>query len=293
MKISELYKTKKPIISFEIFPPKSTTPVESIYKTIDGLAPLHPDFISVTYGAGGSSRQNTVDIAKVVKQEYNIPVLTHLTCVGATKQSIDEILDELQEGGIQNILALRGDLPEGQSSLGDFKYASDLASYIKTRGGFDIAGACYPEKHIEAYSIEEDMKNLKHKVIAGTDMLVSQLFFDNEIFYKWCESARKEGITVPIVAGIMPITSHKQLERMVSLCGASIPAGIQTLIKAYHHNDAALREAGIAYATMQVIDLLAHGVDGIHLYTMNQPDIAKAIMANMRGITYALKTKRC
>lgn len=290
--ISALFKTKKPIISFEIFPPKSTTPVESIYKTIDGLAPLHPDFISVTYGAGGSSRQNTVDIAKVVKQEYNIPVLTHLTCVGATKQSIDEILDELEAGGISDILALRGDLPDGQGSLGDFRYASDLTGYIKERGGFDLAGACYPEKHIEAYSLKQDMQHLKQKVISGTDILISQLFFDNEVFYKWVEGARSQGIEVPIVAGIMPITSPKQLERMVSLCGASIPPEIQTLVKAYQHNDAALKEAGIIYATMQVIDLLAHGVDGIHLYTMNQPEIAKAIMANIRGITYSLKNKR-
>ncbi|MGL4736728.1 MAG: methylenetetrahydrofolate reductase [NAD(P)H] [Cellulosilyticaceae bacterium] len=290
--ISTLFDTKRPTISFEIFPPKSTTPLASIYKTIDGLAPLNPDFISVTYGAGGSSRQNTVDIAKAVKREYNIPVLTHLTCVGASKSSIDEILEALQEGDVQNVLALRGDLPDGESSLGDFRYASDLTAYIKEKGGFGVAGACYPEKHIEAYSMEEDMKHLKAKVDAGAEFLISQLFFDNELFYKWCDKARTHGIEVPIVAGIMPITSPKQLERMVSLCGASIPAGIQTLIKAYQHNDAALREAGIAYASMQVIDLLAHGVDGIHLYTMNQPDIAKAILANMRGITYALKTKR-
>lgn len=290
--ISTLFEQNKPTISFEIFPPKSTTPLESIYKTIDGLAPLNPDFISVTYGAGGSSRQNTVDIAKAVKREYNIPVLTHLTCVGASQESIDEILDALKEGDVQNILALRGDLPEGERSLDDFRYASDLTAYIKERGGFGVAGACYPEKHIEAYSLEEDMKHLKMKVDAGAEFLISQLFFDNEVFYKWCEKAREHGIEVPIVAGIMPITSPKQLERMVSLCGASIPTGIQTLIKAYQHNDAALREAGIAYATMQVIDLLAHGVDGIHLYTMNQPEIAKAILANMRGITYALKTKR-
>lgn len=290
--ISQLFEAKRPTISFEIFPPKSTTPLESIYKTIDGLAPLNPDFISVTYGAGGSSRENTVAIAKAVKKEYNIPVLTHLTCVGADRSTIDEILEALSEGNVENILALRGDLPEGQGSLGDFKYASDLTAYIKEKGGFGIAGACYPEKHIEAYSIEEDMKHLRAKVDAGAEFLISQLFFDNDLFYKWCDKARACGIEVPIVAGIMPITSPKQLERMVSLCGASIPDGIQTLIKAYQHNDTALREAGIAYATMQVIDLLAHGVDGIHLYTMNQPDLARAILANMRGITYALKTKR-
>lgn len=290
--ISEVFKVKKPVISFEIFPPKTTSSVETIYKTIDGLAPLNPDFISVTYGAGGSNRQNTVDIAEVVKKEYGISVLAHLTCVGATKQSINDILDELEQKNIRNILALRGDLPDGQNSLGDFRYASELVQHIRQRGGFDIAGACYPEKHLEAYSLEDDMIHLKHKVDVGTDALISQLFFDNERFYKWCQKVRNKGINVPIVAGIMPITSPKQLERMVSLCGATIPDSIQALIKAYHHNDAALKEAGITYATMQVIDLLAHGVDGIHLYTMNQPEVAKAIMANMRGITYALKNKR-
>ena len=291
MKISTLFNESKPIISFEIFPPKQTTSIESIYSTIDALAPLSPDFISVTYGAGGSTQGKTVQIASLLKNQYNITPLAHLTCVGGSKESMDQILDELEREGVHNILALRGDLPEG-SSLGDFSYASDLIKYIKQRDSFDVAAACYPEKHIEALTLEEDIKHLQYKVDCGAELLISQLFFDNDALYKWRENVRSQGIHTPIVAGIMPITSGKQLERMVTLCGASIPASIQNLIKAYNHNAQALKEAGIAYATMQIIDLLASGVDGIHLYTMNQADIAKRIMENIRGINYAVRTKR-
>lgn len=291
MKISTLFNDNKPIISFEIFPPKQTTSIESIYNTIDALAPLSPDFISVTYGAGGSTQGKTVQIASLLKNQYNITPLAHLTCVGGSKGSIDQILDELESEGVENILALRGDLPEG-AKLGDFNYANDLVKYIKQRNTFDIAAACYPEKHIEAMILEEDLRHLHNKVESGAEVLISQLFFDNEIFYKWKDGVRSRGIETPIVAGIMPITSSKQLERMVTLCGASIPDTIQGLVKAYNHNAQALKEAGIAYATMQIIDLLASGVDGIHLYTMNQADIAKRIMENIRGINYALKTKR-
>ena len=291
MKISTLFNESKPIISFEIFPPKQTTSIESIYSTIDALAPLSPDFISVTYGAGGSTQGKTVQIASLLKNQYNITPLAHLTCVGGSKESMDQILDELEREGVHNILALRGDLPEG-SSLGDFSYASDLIKYIKQIDSFDVAAACYPEKHIEALTLEEDIKHLQYKVDCGAELLISQLFFDNDAFYKWRENVRSQGIHTPIVAGIMPITSGKQLERMVTLCGASIPASIQNLIKAYNHNAQALKEAGIAYATMQIIDLLASGVDGIHLYTMNQADIAKRIMENIRGINYAVRTKR-
>ncbi|MDU6853033.1 MAG: methylenetetrahydrofolate reductase [NAD(P)H] [Clostridiales bacterium] len=291
MKISTLFNESKPIISFEIFPPKQTTSIESIYSTIDALAPLSPDFISVTYGAGGSTQGKTVQIASLLKNQYNITPLAHLTCVGGSKESMDQILDELEREGVHNILALRGDLPEG-SILGDFSYASDLIKYIKQRDSFDVAAACYPEKHIEALTLEEDIKHLQYKVDCGAELLISQLFFDNDAFYKWRENVRSQGIHTPIVAGIMPITSGKQLERMVTLCGAGIPASIQNLIKAYNHNAQALKEAGIAYATMQIIDLLASGVDGIHLYTMNQADIAKRIMENIRGINYAVRTKR-
>lgn len=291
MKVNEIYKDKRPTFSFEIFPPKKTGTLESIYSTIDGLASLTPDFMSVTYGAGGSSRENTLEICTEVQNNYNIPALAHLTCIGSNKTDIDEILERLKENKVKNILALRGDLV-GDNSLGDFRYASDLIGYIKERYDFGIVAGCYPEKHIEAYSLDQDIEHLKHKVSMGVDLLITQLFFDNNVFYVWLDKVRKAGINVPIVAGILPITLPNQLDRLVSLCGASVPEGVQRLIKAYHHNRAALKEAGIAYATSQIVDLLAYGVDGIHLYTMNQADTAQRIIENLRGILYSLKIKR-
>jgi methylenetetrahydrofolate reductase (NADPH) len=291
MFVKEIIEGKKPTFSFEIFPPKSGGNLESIYGTVDALASLMPDFISVTYGAGGSSRENTVEIASVIQNKYNIPTLAHLTCVGNSKDEMDYILKELDEKGVKNILALRGDLG-AESTLGDFKYASDLIAYIKNKYPFNIVGACYPEKHLEAYSISEDLRNLRTKVDRGTDMLVSQLFFDNQAFYSFNEKVKSIGIEVPVVAGIMPITSSKQIERMVSLCGATVPETVQRFVKAYGHNSMAIKEAGIAYATQQIVDLLAYGVDGIHLYTMNQADIAKRIAENIRGILYSLRVKR-
>lgn len=291
MKVNEIYRNKGPTFSFEIFPPKQTGTLESIYSTIDALASLSPDFMSVTYGAGGSSRHNTVEISSAIQNNYSITALAHLTCIGSNKEDMDEILERLHKNKIKNILALRGDLV-GEDSLGEFHHASDLIRYIKDKYDFGIVAACYPEKHIDAYSIHQDIEHLKYKVSMGTDLLVTQLFFDNNIFYTWLDKVRKVGVNVPIVAGIMPITSPSQLDRLVSLCGASVPEGVQRLIKAYHHNKAALKEAGIAYATSQIVDLLAYGVDGIHLYTMNQADIAQRISENLRGILYALKVKR-
>jgi methylenetetrahydrofolate reductase (NADPH) len=286
-----MLKVKRPTFSFEIFPPKTGGNLESIYGTVDALASLMPDFISVTYGAGGSNRENTVEIASVIQNKYNIPTLDHLTCVGSSKRQMDSTLKELNDKGIKNILALRGDL-SSEAMLGEFKYASDLITYIKDKYDFSIVAACYPEKHTEAYSISDDLKNLKVKVDNGVDMLISQLFFDNEAFYCFNEKLKNAGINTPVVAGIMPITSAKQIERIVSLCGATVPVSVQRFIKAYGHNSMAIKEAGIAYATQQIVDLLAYGVDGIHLYTMNQADIAKRIAENIRGILYSLKVKR-
>ncbi len=281
----------KPTFSFEIFPPKGKADLEGIFSTIDALASLSPDFISVTYGAGGSSRENTVEIASAIQMKYNIPALAHLTCVGSKKEDIDCILNELKEKGVENILAMRGDLNEN-AVLGDFKHASELTAYIKENYDFNVLGACYPHKHIEAYSMEEDLKFLKHKVACGSDALITQLFFDNEAFYSFHDKVRALGIEVPVIAGIMPLTSAKQVDRMISMCGATLPESVQQFVKAYGHNSLAMKEAGIIYATEQIIDLLAHGVDGIHLYTMNQPDIAKRIMENIRGILYALRVKK-
>lgn len=257
---------------------------------MDALASLDPDLISVTYGAGGTSRENTAEIASRIQRDYAIPALAHLTCVGSTREEMRATLDKLKEKGIQNILAMRGDL--GSDETKDFKYASELIKFINENYSFRIFAACYPEKHLEAYSMEEDLEHLRAKCECGVSVLISQLFFDNASFYSFRERARKLGVAAPIEAGIMPITSPTQIGRMVSMCGASVPDGVQKIIRAYGHNSMAMREAGIAYATNQIIDLLAEGVDGIHLYTMNQPDIAKRICENIRGVLYSLRVKR-
>lgn len=289
--MKNFFDIQRPTLTFEIFPPKGTADLSSIFSTVDALASLDPDLISVTYGAGGTSRVNTVEIASEIQNGYSISALAHLTCVGSAKEDVARVLSTLRDKGIKNILALRGDLVEGEA-LKDFKYASDLIEFIKSSYDFNIFAACYPEKHIEAYSMQEDIRCLKHKVDCGVDVLVSQLFFDNDFFYKFRALARESGIMVPIVAGVMPITSASQIRRMVSMCGASVPDRVQKIIKAYGHNSMAMKEAGIAYATEQIVDLLASGVDGIHLYTMNQPDIAKRISENIRGILYSLRVKR-
>lgn len=287
----DYFEQASPTMTFEIFPPKGSGNLASVFATVDALASLAPDLISVTYGAGGTSRENTVEIASQIQNNYAIPVLAHLTCAGNSKDQIDPVLRTLSGNGVKNILALRGDLAEGER-LKDFKYASDLIRYIKSRYNFRVFAACYPEKHIEASSMEEDLRCLKEKADCGVDVLISQLFFDNEFFYSFRDQARAMGIETPMVAGIMPITSASQISRMVSMCGATVPEKVQKIIKAFGHNSMAMKEAGIAYATAQIVDLLSTGVDGIHLYTMNQPDIAKRISENIRGILYSLRVKR-
>lgn len=287
----DIFSLEKPTISFEIFPPKSVANLKTVYDTVDALASLSPDLISVTYGAGGSSRGNTAVIASDIQNKYDVPALAHLTCISNTKSEMDEILKALQEKGVENILAMRGDIPQ-EATVGDFKHANELIEHIKKNYNFKVFAACYPEKHTEAYSMAEDLNYLKQKVEAGADALITQLFFDNEVFYNFMGKVRQMGIEVPVIAGIMPITAASQLERMVSMCGASIPTEIQQFVKAYGHNSMAIKEAGISYATRQIIDLLANGVDGIHIYTMNQPEVAKRIVENIRGILYALRIKR-
>lgn len=281
----------RPTLSFEIFPPKGNGDLSSIFSTVDALASLSPDLISVTYGAGGTSRENTVEIASSVQNNYGIPALAHLTCAGCDEQQMRNILEKLKSKGIRNILTLRGDLAPGET-LSDFKFASDLIRFIKKDYDFNIFAACYPEKHPEACSMEDDLCRLREKAGFGADVLISQLFFDNSVFYKFREMARSRGITAKIVAGIMPITSAAQINKMATLCGATVPDDIHQIIRAYGHNAMAMREAGIAHATKQIVDLLANGVDGIHLYTMNLPDVAKRISENIRGILFALRVKR-
>ena len=288
--MKNFFKLDKPTLSFEIFPPKGKGDLSKIFDTVDALASLDPDLISVTYGAGGTSRENTAEIASRIQNDYAIPALAHLTCIGSTREEMRATLGRLRDMGIKNILAMRGDI-DGEGTK-DFTHASDLIRFINENYKFNIFAACYPEKHIEAYSMEEDLAHLREKCWFGVDVLISQLFFDNASFYKFRDSVRKLGVSAPIEAGIMPVTSPSQISRMVTMCGASMPPAVQKIVRAYGHNSMAMREAGIAYATSQIIDLLAEGVDGIHLYTMNLPEIAKRICENIRGVLYSLRVKR-
>lgn len=282
MKISEILKTKA-TISFEIFPPKSqANDLSSIYRTIDELAQLKPDFISVTYGAGGSTKGKTVEIASKIKNEYHIESVAHLTCISSTKEEVLNICQELKENNVENILALRGDYPQDSSfdcHQLEFHYAKDLNQLISKEflDTFCLSGACYPEVHQEASCFEDDLKALKEKVDAGAEYLITQIFFDNNYYYRLVKEARKRGITVPIIAGIMPITNSKSLLHTAKMCGCSIPYQLSTMIESYYHYPEAMKEIGINYATHQIIDLITNGVDGIHIYTMNKPEIAKAI----------------
>ncbi|HHZ05329.1 MAG TPA: methylenetetrahydrofolate reductase [NAD(P)H] [Clostridiales bacterium] len=276
MKTSELFK-RKTVLSYEVFPPKPTAPVNTIYDTLDKLRELSPDFISVTYGAGGGKNNNeTLKIASEIKG-YSIESVAHLPCIGLTKKDVAEKLRELNRIGVENILALRGDIPKDGYVQGNFRYACELIEFIKTQGDFDITAACYPEGHMECRNKVEDIQNLKCKVDAGADHLITQLFFDNDYFYSFRERCQLAGIDVPIEAGIMPVLNKKQIERMASLCGATVPKKFVVMMERYENNPIAMRDAGIAYAVDQIVDLIAQGVDGIHLYTMNNPYIAQKV----------------
>lgn len=271
----------KAVMSFEIFPPKKSSSVETVYSAIDGLSDLSPDFISVTYGAGGSlNGASTVDIASLIKNKYGIESVAHLTGIYLNKSQVDSIIEQLKENNISKILVLRGDKNAELEPASDFKYASDLANYIKKNEGdnFELFGGCYPETHPQAENSQKDIDNLKIKVDSGVTHLITQLFFDNNLFYDFIEQARGAGIETPIEAGIMPVTNAAQIKRMVSMCGASIPPGLAKMIAEYGEDSKAMKDAGIAYAANQIIDLLSNGVYGIHLYTMNNPDVAHEII---------------
>lgn len=286
MKMSKLFEVKKPVFSLEVFPPKKNAGgIETIYETLDGLKDLKPDFISVTYGAGGNLADNsTCDICSIIKNKYNILPIAHLTCVNNSKSDIDVILENLKEAGVSNILALRGDINPDVPPKNDFAHADQLVAYIKSKGEFDISGACYPETHPDSEDTVSDILNLKNKVDCGAEHLISQLFFNNEDFYSFREKARLAGIKVPIEAGIMPVTNKSQVLRMATMCGASIPRKMSRLLNRFENNPKALEDAGIAYAIDQIIDLIANGVDGIHLYTMNKPYIAQRIFAAIESM---------
>lgn len=279
MKAIELFK-KQRVLSFEIFPPKPDTPIHKIYETLAELKDLSPDFISVTYGAGGSTPgASTCEICTTVQQEHGILSVAHLPCINDTKEGVREKLRQLKENGVENVLALRGDRNPNTEPKNDFRYASELVSFISEQGDFDICGACYPEGHPEAADPFEDVRHLKEKVDAGVSHLITQLFFDNRSFYRFRELTAVAGIQVPIEAGIMPVTNKKSIERMVSMCGAGIPARLSRLLARYSDDPASLKAAGLEYAIEQILDLLEHGVDGIHLYTMNNPDVARYIVS--------------
>lgn len=285
MKIESKFQKKKPVLSFEIFPPKRDKAIQNIDETLAILSELNPDFISVTFGAGGSHTDNqTVELAKRIKQQYGIDPLVHLTCLNSSKFEICELLEELKEAEIDSILALRGDKNPAVEEKQDFRYASDLVKFIRQYGDFSISGACYPECHTESKNKIEDIAYLKEKVDSGVQHLISQLFFDNNAFYSFQEHIQIAGMHVPVEAGIMPVINKAQIERMVTLCGASLPEKFSRVMHKYGDNKEALFDAGMAYAINQIVDLLAHDVDGIHIYTMNNPIVAKRICDGIKNL---------
>lgn len=268
----------KPSFSFEVFPPRKDDSIDKIYATLQDLVPLKPDFISVTYGAGGSvNSANTLDIASAIKNKHGIESIVHLPCIHQSKSQIQGILTECKRRNLRKILALRGDKVDGKPISTDFKYASDLVEFIKTQGDFEIFGACYPEKHNEAKSFVEDIHNLKIKVDCGVSTLLTQLFFDNADFYRFYEACALAKIKAKICAGIMPVANRRQILKITSLCGAKIPPKFAKILQKYENNDRAMMDAGIAYAIEQIVDLLTNDVGGIHIYTMNNPYIATRI----------------
>ncbi|MCR5304636.1 MAG: methylenetetrahydrofolate reductase [Lachnospiraceae bacterium] len=286
MKISEFYKDHKPAISFEIFPPKRDSYLKDIEPTVEILADLKPDYISITFGAGGSVADNrTIDIARLIKEKYHVEPMVHMTCLNYDKNEIDLFARQMEEYGMENVLALRGDRREGVPEKHDFKYANELTDYLVSGGhDFCIAGGCYPEGHPECQDKEKDILNLKKKVDAGDSLLISQLFFDNRFFYDFLSLARKTGINVPITPGIMPVINKAQIERMTVTCGASLPPRFRRIMDRYGDNKEGLFDAGMAYLVSQAIDLLANDVDGIHLYSMNRPDVARRLVDSLKNL---------
>ncbi len=285
MKISEILQNRKLSVSFEIFPPKQDSAYDAVIGCADELARYRPDFISVTYGAGGGTSANTVKIASHI-QETGITPLAHLTCLSSTKREVADIIGEMKKRGIENVLALRGDRPKDPSIAvpGDYTYAADLVRDIVAAGDFCVGGACYPEGHPESHNKDRDLDNLKIKVDEGLSFLTTQMFFDNNMLYSFLYRAQAKGITVPVLAGIMPVTNGAQLKRMVELSNAYLPPKFLALVDRFGEDGDAMKQAGIAYATEQIIDLITNGVRGIHIYAMNKPDVIAKIMDNISEI---------
>ena len=284
MKTTEFFKDGQ-VFSFEVFPPKPTSDISVIYKALDGLSEMNPDFISVTFGAGGGANcERSVEIASAVKHKYHRESVAHLPGINITEEEAAQILDTLKEQGVENVLALRGDLTPDMTPKGRFSHANELITWIRERYDFNILAACYPEGHLESRSLEEDMEYTRQKVESGATHLVSQLFLDNKYFHAFRERAAAKGITVPIEAGIMPVTNKAQIERMVKLSGVHLPEKFVKMLERYEHNQQALRDAGIAYAIDQIVDLLSQGADGIHLYTMNNTYVAGRIYDAVKNL---------
>ena len=289
MKITDILKSGKLSLSFEVFPPKTETAFESVKTATEEIARLRPSFMSVTYGAGGGTSKYTLDIAKNIKEAYGVPTIAHLTCVSSTRETVHEKIAAIEKAGIQNIMALRGDIPahlEGADrSHWDYRYAVDLIRELKeSASDFCIGGACYPEIHPESETQKDDIKYLREKVDAGCDFLTTQMFFDNNLLYNFLYKIREAGITVPVIPGIMPITNANQVERAMNLSGSFMPQRFKSLVDKFGQDPAAMKQAGIAYATDQIIDLYANGITNVHVYSMNKPDIAEKIQANLSDI---------
>jgi methylenetetrahydrofolate reductase (NADPH) len=283
MRISDILAARRPCFSFEFFPPKSDEGVASLMETAAALRPLEPAFVSVTYGAGGSTRARTLDVVKAMKHDLGLEAMAHLTCVGATANELRAVLRELERAGIENVLALRGDPPRGQSSfqatVGGFSHACQLVELLESEFKFCVGGACYPEKHIEAVDFATDLKMLVTKVQAGAKFLITQLFFDNERYYEFLARARRSGIDVPIIPGIMPIANIDQIQRFTRQCGATIPPRLQRELEARRTQPEAVLDLGVAYATLQCVDLLSAGVPAIHFYTLNKSPATRAVVS--------------
>ncbi len=286
MKIIDIITGDKPSLSFEVFPPKTHANFESVKEASEKIALLKPSFMSVTYGAGGGTSEYTVSIAENIQKNYGVTALAHLTCVNSTKEEVKARLEALKANGIENILALRGDIVAGNENREkwDYKHANELVSEIKEFGDFCIGGACYPEGHTESTHQKEDILNLKRKVDAGCSFLTTQMFFDNNILYNFIYKIREAGITVPIVAGIMPVTNAKQIARSCQLSGTYLPQRFKAIVDRYSDNPDAMKQAGIAYATEQIIDLFANGINAVHVYSMNKEDVARKIQSNISEI---------
>lgn len=282
MKIIDLLNEDKVTLSFEVFPPKTSSRYENLLKAAEKIASLNPNFMSVTYGAGGGTSAHTVALAKDIHEKYGVEVMAHLTCVSSTREHVESMVEQFKENGIENIMALRGDIPSDGKVGEDYQYACQLIKELKEKGDFCIGAACYPEGHVESPSIKEDIQHLKEKVEAGADFLTTQMFFDNNVFYNFLYKIKEAGIDVPVVAGIMPITNAKQVSRAVQMSGTSIiPYHFKMMVDAFGDNPEIMKQAGIIYASEQIIDLIANGVKHIHVYTMNKPDVAEGIMNNL------------